>query len=102
MKANDKKPTPEPKPEEILKAKVKYHSDNFAFTGLNHLPYFLYPVVIEVMQEYANLFHKEKLREELKAFLIWYVSPPAITLILQSNTDEDTILCEYLNTLNTK
>lgn len=64
MKTNDKKPAPEPKPEEILKAKVKYHSDNFAFTGLNHLPYFLYPVVIEVMQEYADLYHKEKLRGE--------------------------------------
>lgn len=57
---------------------------------------------LKAMQEYAEQFHNEKMREELKAFLIWYVSPPAITLILQSNTDEDTILCEYLNTLNTK
>lgn len=58
--------------------------------------------LLEAMDEWAEIYHKEKMREELKAFLIWYVSPPAITLILQSNTDKDTILCEYLNTINTK
>ena len=49
--------TSEPKPEEILK--VKYSNDKWEpnFNG-----------ILEAMREYAEVYHKEKLREELIAF----------------------------------
>jgi hypothetical protein len=52
--------TSEPKPtkEEILKSKFKN-----SFLDLDYLELYL-----EAMQEYAEQFHKEKLRGELKAF----------------------------------
>jgi hypothetical protein len=52
--------TSEPKPtkEEILKSKFKS-----SFLDLDYLELYL-----EAMQEYAEQFHKEKLRGELKAF----------------------------------
>lgn len=34
--------------------------------------YYVWQQVIETMQEYADLFHKEKLREELIKFAEWY------------------------------
>jgi hypothetical protein len=56
--------TSEPKPtkEEILKSKFKS-----SFLDLDYLELYL-----EAMQEYAEQFHKEKLREELIKFAEWY------------------------------
>jgi hypothetical protein len=56
--------TSEPKPtkEEILKSKFKN-----SFLDLDYLELYL-----EAMQEYAEQFHKEKLREELIKFAEWY------------------------------
>lgn len=58
--------TSEPKPtkEEILKSKFKS-----SFLDLDYLELYL-----EAMQEYAEQFHKEKLREELKLFNDWMCS----------------------------
>ena len=52
--------TSEPKPEEILK--VKYSDDKWEpdFKG-----------IIEVMREYAEAYHKDKLRGELINYSVW-------------------------------
>jgi hypothetical protein len=82
--------TSEPKPtkEEILKSKFKN-----SFLDLDYLELYL-----EAMQEYAEQFHKEKLREELKLFNDWMCSKQYDGLI---PTIEQCIN-DYLNTLNTK
>jgi predicted house-cleaning noncanonical NTP pyrophosphatase (MazG superfamily) len=54
--------------------------------------------LLEAMQEYAEQFHKEKLREELKLFNDWMCSKQYDGLI---PTIEQCIN-DYLNTLNTK
>lgn len=51
-----------PTKEEILKSKFKN-----SFLDLDYLELYL-----EAMQEYAELYHKEKLREELIKFAEWY------------------------------
>jgi hypothetical protein len=82
--------TSEPKPtkEEILKSKFKN-----SFLDLDYLELYL-----EAMQEYAEQFHKEKMREELKLFNDWMCSKQYDGLI---PTIEQCIN-DYLNTLNTK
>jgi hypothetical protein len=50
-----------PTKEEILKSKFKN-----SFLDLDYLELYL-----EAMQEYAEQFHNEKMREELLAFQVW-------------------------------
>jgi hypothetical protein len=50
-----------PTKEEILKSKFKS-----SFLDLDYLELYL-----EAMQEYAEQFHNEKMREELLAFQVW-------------------------------
>ena len=51
-----------PTPEEILR-KAGYDEDAIFIS---------YETVVKYMQEYAEQFHKEKLREELIKFAEWY------------------------------
>lgn len=75
----------EPKPEEILKSKFKN-----SFLDIDYLELYL-----EAMQEYAEQFHKEKLREELIKFQT-YCNEEQVLYV------SDFIIDEYLKTLNTK
>lgn len=54
MKENDKKPTPE---------EIYYRLCDEKIMNTDR-----HDIVMEAMQEYAELYHKEKLRGELKAF----------------------------------
>jgi hypothetical protein len=77
-----------PTPEEILR-KAGYDEDAIFIS---------YETVVKYMQKYAEQFHKEKMREELKLFNDWMCSKQYDGLI---PTIEQCIN-DYLNTLNTK
>lgn len=90
MEANDKKPTKE----EIL-AKHGYKCAIDVKDKDKFIEAFVNPL-LEAMQEYAEQFHKEKMREELINYDEWFWNED-----VWYNSHEE-LIDEYLKTLNTK
>lgn len=80
-----KKPTKE----EILEK--YYGGQSISMEGRNHKRIW-FDVALKAMQEYANLFHKEKLREELIKFQKWHEDKlfkcHALEMAVEHNVDE--------------